>query len=394
MDFRFTEEQDAFRQDVRDFAAAELEAGAFEVSSKGLVAAKSIPFSKKMADRGWIGFTWPESYGGKNGGYVNKMIMLEELFRVQAPIGYHFLADRQVGPAIMKFGNDWQKSKFLPGIISADEGMMFCLLFSEPGAGSDLAGVTTRAEKDGDDYIINGQKVWTSEAHIADYGWMLARTDFDPALPGHRACSEFIIDMASPGITIRPIINMAGDHSFNEVFFDDVRIHKKHLVGTENAGFKQIMAQMDYERSGIERIMQNYPIYDRLLRYVLSMDEVDRTGEFYHWVRDSMAQLEIDFNGAKLLCYQVAWSIDQGTIPTSQAALCKAFCTQCEQRLNDVAMRIFGPASRIRDDVSWRPIDLDVTGCYLWAPSYTLQGGSVEVLKNIVAQRGLGLPRG
>lgn len=394
MNFRFTKEQNAFRQEVRDFATAELEAGAFEVGSKGLVAAKSIEFSRKMADRGWLGFTWPKSSGGKNGGYVNKMIMLEELFRVQAPIGYHFLADRQVGPAIIKFGNDWQKDTFLPGIIHAEEGMMFCLLFSEPDAGSDLAGVTTRAEKDGDHYIINGQKVWTSEAHIADYGWMLARTDFDFSLRGHRACSEFIIDMASPGITIRPIINMAGDHSFNEVFFDDVRIHKKYLVGAENAGFKQIMAQMDYERSGIERIMQNYPIYDRLLRHVLAMDEVDKAGEFYYWVRDSMAQIEIEFNVARLLCYQVAWSIDQGTIPSSQAALCKAFCTQCEQRLNDIAMRIFGPVSQIRDDVSWRPIDVDVTGCYLWAPSYTLQGGSVEVLKNIVAQRGLGLPRG
>jgi len=393
MDFRFTEEQGAFRQAVRDFVAAELEVGTFSVSSKGIVGTPDIGFSRKMAERGWIGFTWPESHGGKNRGYVNKMIMLEELYRYQAPIAYHFLADRQVGPAIIRFGNDWQKSKFLPAIIHAEEGMMFCLLFSEPDAGSDLAAVSTRAEKDGDDYVINGQKVWTSEAHLADYGWMLARTDFDPALSGHRACSEFIIDLKTPGITIRPLINMAGEHSFNEVFFDDVRIHKRYLVGEENAGFKQIMAQMDYERTGIERLMQNYPVYDRLMAHLRSMDEVEKSEERYSAIRDAMARLEIEFSAGRLLCYQTAWLIDQGTPPTSQAALCKAFCTQYEQRLNDVAMRVLGPASQIREDCPQRPIDLDVAGCYLWGPSYTLQGGSVEVLKNIVAQRGLGLPR-
>jgi len=393
MRFRFTAEQDAFRQKVRDFVMAELEAGAFTVSSRGLVATSDIEFSKKMADRGWIGFTWPESYGGRNGGYVSKMIMLEELYRVQAPIGYHFLADRQVGPALIKFGSDWQKETFLPGIIHADEGMMFCLLFSEPDAGSDLAAVTTRAEKDGDDYIINGQKVWTSEGHLADFGWMLARTDFDPSLPGHRACSEFIIDMHSPGITVRPIINMAGEHSFNEVFFDDVRIHKKYLVGVENAGFKQIMAQMDYERAGIERLMQNYPVYVQLVLHIREEADWEKGSAFHCWVRDSVAQLEIEFNAGRLLCYQTAWMIDQGTLPSSQAAVCKAFCTQYEQRLNDVAMRILGPASQIREEGPLRPLDVDLAGCYLWGPSYTLQGGSVEVLKNIVAQRGLGLPR-
>lgn len=393
MDFRFTEAQEAFRQEVRDFVMAELAAGSFEVSSKGLVATSDIDFSRKMAAKGWIGFTWPKSYGGREGGYVNKMIMLEELYKVQAPIGYHFLADRQVGPAIIKFGSDWQKKTFLPGIINAKEGMMFCLLFSEPDAGSDLAAVSTRAEKDGDHYIVNGQKVWTSEGHLADYGWMLARTDFNPELPGHRACSEFIVDMHTPGITIRPIINMAGEHSFNEVFFDDVKIHKKYMVGTENAGFKQIMAQMDYERAGIERLMQNYPVYDQLLKYIKNMAESEKQGNYYSWIRDTVAQLEIEYHVGRLLCYQIAWLIDRDNLPSSQAALCKAFCTQYEQRLNDVAMRIYGPASQIRDDVSWRPLDVDLAGCYLWAPSYTLQGGSVEVLKNIVAQRGLGLPR-
>ena len=394
MRFTFTPEQEAFQKEVREFVRAELEAGAFEITSTSLVGPISRDFSRKMADRGWIGITWPKQYGGREDTYVNKMIMLEEMFKVQAPLGYHFLADRQVGPALIKFGSDWQKEFFLPKILKAQDGASFCLLFSEPNAGSDLAAVATKAVKDGDDYILNGQKVWTSGGHESDYGWLLARTEFDSSVPRHRACSEFILDLKTPGVTVRPIINMAGAHSFNEVFFDNVRIPKKYLVGTENEGFKQIMAQMDYERAGIERLLQNYPVCDELKRYVGNIMITDQNREFYYRVRNAMAQLEIEYHIGRLLCYYTAWIVDQGGKPTSQAALCKAFCTQYEQRLNDLATQVLGPVSQIRSGVEWAPFNVDLAGCYLWGPSYTLQGGSVEVLKNIVAQRGLGLPRG
>jgi len=393
MDFRFTEEQEEFRKTVRDFVKSELKAANFEVTSMGLVAPPSIEFSRKMAQKGWIGLTWPVEYGGKAGSYVDKMIMLEELFKYQAPVGYHFLADRQVGPAIMHFGTDWQKAYFLPGIVKADDGMLFCLLFSEPDAGSDLAAVSTTARKDGDYYVLNGQKVWNSEAHEADFGWLLARTDLDESAPRHMSCSEFILDMTLPGITVRPIINMAGEHSFNEVFLDDVRVHEKYLVGTKNAGFKQIMAQMDYERAGIERLLQNYPIYSELMDHVRRLGPAEKSGDRYAWLKDQLARLEIDQHVGRLLCYYTAWMVDQGQKPTSQAAMCKAFCTQYEQRLNDLAMQIIGPASQIRQESAYSPFAVDLAGCYLWGPSYTLQGGSVEILKNIVALRGLGMPR-
>lgn len=393
MRFTITPEQEKFRQEVRDFLNAELKAGAFSTSaaSGGLIGGTSREFSLKMAERGWIGLTWPKKHGGQGRTYVEKMIMMEELFKFKAPIGYHFMADRQVGPALMNFGSDWQKEYFLPRIVKADEGASFCLLFSEPNAGSDLAAVSTKAEKDGDSYVINGQKVWTSEGHLADWGWLLAKTDFDPSVPKHKACSEFIVDLKAPGVTVRPIINIVGEHSFNEVFFDNVRVNRDYLVGKENDGFKQIMAQLDYERAGIERVTQNYTIYDRLTSYVKRMDKDDRGGGFYHWVRDSMAQLEIEFQIGRLLCYYTAWIIDQGKKPTSQAALCKAYCTQYEQRLNDLATRVLGPVSQIKQGAEWAPLDVDLASSYLWGPSYTLQGGSVEVLKNIVAQRGLGL---
>ncbi|MFO7964912.1 MAG: acyl-CoA dehydrogenase family protein [Desulfobacterales bacterium] len=392
MNLTFTEAQEKLRQDVRTFVEAEVAAKTFKVTSKAIVAEPNREFSRKMAKRGWIGLNWPKEYGGAGLGQVEKMILLEELFKYQAPVGYHFMAERQIGPALIKFGTEWQKKYYLPRILNADEGVMFCLLFSEPDAGSDLAAVSTTAVKDGDDYIINGQKVWTSEGHLSDCGWLLAKTNFDESLPKHRTCSEFIVDMKAPGVTIRPLINMAGEHSFNEVFFDNVRISSKFLVGQEDAGFKQIMAQMDYERSGIERLMQNYPVYSALRRFVAEIDRQTISDEEYDWIRDTMAQLEIEFNVGRLLCYNTAWIIDQGEKPTSRAAVSKAFCTRFEQRVNDAATQIGGLRSIIREG-DWMRFGVDAAACYLWGPSYTLQGGSMEVLKNIIAQRGLGLPR-
>jgi len=391
MRFVFTKEQDKFRREVKDFVAAEMAAGSFAADSAGLVARESREFSAKMAKLGWIGFTWPKEFFGQGRSYVDKMILNEELMKYQAPIGYHFLADRQIGPSLIKFGTPWQQETFLPRIIKGEA--QFCLLFSEPDAGSDLAGVSTTAVQEGDVFVINGQKIWTSEAHLSDYGWLLAKTEFDPSVPKHRACSEFIIDLKSPGVTIRPIINSAGVHSFNEVFFDNVRIEKRYLVGTKNQGFKQIMAQMDYERAGMERLLQNYPIFDLLKNHVQELGEDDKRGGFYAWVKDQMAQLEIEYNIGRLFVYKNAWSIDQGKQATIPAALTKAFCTQLEQRLNNIATQILGPVSQIRTGTEWAPFPVDLAACYLWGPSYTLQGGSTEILKNIIAQRGLKLPR-
>ena len=393
MRFWFTEEQEKFRQGIRDFLQAELKAGTFVAKSGGLAEGSNQAFSRKMAERGWIGMTWPKQYGGQGRTYVDKVILNEEIFKVQAPVAYHFLADRQIGPSIIHFGSEWQKEYFLPRFVKAEDHLKFCLLFSEPNAGSDLVNVATSAMKDGDAYIIRGQKVWTSGGHQSDYGWLLARTCFDPKVPRHESCSQFILDLRLPGVTVRPIINMAGRHTFNEVFFDDVRVEKRFMVGPENDAFKQIMAQMDYERAGMERLLQNYPVYMKLLTHVQEMKKTRKGDPFYEWVKDAVAQLEIEFNIGRLLCYYTAWTIDIGRKPTSEAALTKAYCNQYEQRLNDLATRVLGPASQIRGGSPWSPYDGEIGDCYLWSPSYTLQGGSVEVLKNIVALRRLGMPR-
>jgi len=393
MRFQFTPAQEAFRKEVVSFLEAEKAADDTPWKSYELIGDASIEFSRKLAKKNWIGITWPKAYGGRELGYVDKCIVSEEMCRFQAPIGFHFLGERQVGPALIKFGTDWQKEYFLPRITAAEEKSSFCLLFSEPDAGSDLAACSTTAILDGDHYIVNGQKTWNSGAHHANWGWLLAKTDTDEKTPKHMAFSEFMVDLTLPGVTIKPITNMAGEHSFNEVFFDNVAIHKKYLVGKENMGFKQIMAQIDYERSGPERLLQNLPVYEQTIAYIRKMDAASKDPAYYAWIRDAAAQLEIEISIGRLMCYQTAWIIDQKKPATIQAAMGKAFCTQVAKRLNDVATRIIGRTSQIMSGSDWAPLETDVARCFLWGPSYTLQGGSVEVLKNIVAQRGLGLPR-
>ncbi len=393
MKFRFNREQEKLRQDVVEFIREEIEAGTFVPEGYNLVGGPNREFSRKMSKKGWIGITWPKKYGGQELGYMEKMIIYEELYKVRAPVGFHFANDRQIGPAIIAFGSDWQKEYFLPRFIKAEDGFTFCLLFSEPDAGSDLAAVSTTAVKAGDHYIVNGQKVWTSGGERADYGWMLAKTNLDPKTNRYATCSEFIVNMKTPGITIRPIRNMTGDSHFAEVFFDDAKIPEQNLVGQENAGFLQIMAQVDHERAGLERLMQNYMVYKRLKSYISEDLKEEKDAAFVQWVRDAFAHIEIDFNVGRLLCYYTAWMLDQKQNPSSQAALCKAFCTQYEQRLNDVATKVLGPLSLIRRKCPFALFGGDMAESYLWGPSYTLQGGSVEVLKNIVAFRGIGLPR-
>lgn len=388
MNFGFTEEQRKFRQEVRDFLEKEKANGSIGARGGGMLEGRSPEFSKKVAERGWIGMTWPKQYGGQGRSYVDRAIMMEEFLRYQAPISYHFLGDRQVGPALIHFANDELKNEYLPQIRAGE--LSFCLLFSEPDAGSDLVSAKTSAREDGDYYVINGQKVWTSGGHLAELGWLLARTD--PQAPKRKGLSEFIIDMKTPGITIRPLINIAGAHSFNEVFFDEVRIPKRNLVGEKNRGFYQIMAQMDYERAGLERLMQNYPLYVDILDYVKKTSRNGLPLKNDSRIKHSLAQVEIEYNVGRLFCYYVAWVLDQGRIPNLEAAMCKAYCTQYEKRLSDLATRILGPAGQLMPESYGAPLNGLAAECYLWSPSYTIQGGSVEVLKNIVATRGLGLP--
>jgi len=389
MDFKLTEKQQQFREEVRDFLKAEMAKRIDSFGSIHLAGALSREFSKEVSRKGWIGLAWPKEHGGQGLGYTDRIIMLEEMFRVAAPIAYHYMADRQVGPGLIHFGSDYLKREFLPKILNADAS--FCLLFSEPEAGSDLANCKTTAVEEGDHFIINGQKTWTSGGHYAECGWMLARTNFDPNISKYNSFSEIIVDMKTPGVTIRPIINMVGAHAFNEVFFDNVRVGKEYLVGKRDNGFRQIMTNLDYERSDMVRLMQNYRVKESLLEYVKTTRRDGQPLAKDPLIRDTIAKLEVEYEVARLFVYYVAFLLDQGKIPTFEAAMGKTICTLFEAKLADVATTLMGLPGILMPGSPEALFDGVVGESYLWSPSYTLQGGTVEVLKNIIAQRGLKL---
>jgi len=295
------------------------------------------------------------------------------------------LGDRQMGPSILRYGTPEQKRKFLPGIISGD--IVFCIGMSEPGAGSDLAGLQTKAVDDGDAYVLSGHKIWTSFAHLADYCYLVARTN--PDVPKHKGISEFLVDMRTPGITIKPIVDMTGAHHFNEVFFDQVRIPKDCLVGEKDHGWYQIASQLDYERSGIERLMSNYPILGAITHYVQETGQIQR-----ELVRHRLAQLHIEFTMGRFLVYKVAWLLTQGVVPNAESAAAKAYCTEFEQRLAQAASELMGGYGQLLPGSHRARLHGRIARAYLYAPAYTIQGGTSTILRNIIATRGLGLPPG
>ncbi len=385
MDFRFTPEQEALRREVREFLEEEIRKGTFKPRSDGWICGYSPEFSRKLGERGWIGMTWPKEYGGGGRTYVERLIVTEELLRYGAPTAYHWFADRQIGPTLLAYGTEEQKRYFLPRMAKGEIGVAVGM--SEPEAGSDLASIRTRAIETDKGFIINGQKIWTSGAHCFDYIYLVAVTD--PQGPRYKNISEFLIDFSLPGITVRPLIDLTGEHHFNEVFFDDVLVPKDALIGKKNEGWKQIMEQLDYERSGIERLMSNYPAFEFLISHC------KETGKSKNPViRNKLAQLRIEFEVGRMLIYRVAWLLDQGKIPNYEAAMAKFFATDFEKRLAAFAMDVLGPLGQLKEGSKWWKEGFGlITGSYFFSPGYTIQGGTSEILRNIVALRGLGLSR-
>ncbi|HEX2563626.1 MAG TPA: acyl-CoA dehydrogenase family protein, partial [Acidimicrobiales bacterium] len=215
-------------------------------------------FAEELGARGWLGMTWPVEHGGGGRPVLERFVVFEALINVGAPIAAAWFADRQMGPTLLQFGTDEQRERWLPGIIEGTS--MWCIGMSEPDAGSNVAGIRTRAERDGDTWVVNGQKIWTSGALDADWCYLIARTDPD-ARP-HEGLSEFVVDMRSPGVSVKPIVDMTGSRHFCEVFFEDVRVPAGSMVGALNGSFRQVMRQMEHERGGIDRLRSNRRLYD------------------------------------------------------------------------------------------------------------------------------------
>ena len=400
MNFRFTSEEESFRAEVREFLE-EVLTPEFRKSLEGRTWSKE--FTMKMGARGWLSLSWPKEYGGQERSHMEQLIFNEEMARYRAPIEWHRRASQQHGFAIMLFGTEEQKKHFIPKIASGELSIANCM--SEPEAGSDLANVLTRAERDGDDYILNGQKRWTSGAHYSDYGWLLAKTDSGPSR--HRNLSLFLVDLHSPGIEIRPVPdlrNLAGSNieRTNEIFLTDVRVPGICLIGGENRGWYVNATLMDFERSGIEQVVMNEASLEVLIDYLKDREQKEGPSDRLTVLKHKLVQLKVESDISRLLSYRIAWMQSRGEIPNYQTSMAKLFKTELARRIAVLGMEILGPVGRLVPgdesdpdaDPKLAAVHREITRLFLRAPSATIAQGTSEIHRNIIARRGLDLPRG
>lgn len=389
MDFRFSPEEEAFREEIRAFCRAELPADWGHAAYNDREDAPrelgeiSRGFQKKLSERGWLTLAWPKEHGGLGAGPMQQLVYNEEMSALRAP-GFGGMGVAMVGPTLMLHGTDDQRQHFL-GPISRGE-LSWCQGFSEPGSGSDLASLQTKAVADGDDFVVNGQKIWTSGAHRADYCILLARTDAEA--PKHKGISYFLLDMKTPGITITPLTNMLGSEAFNQMFLDNVRIPRANLVGEENRGWYVATTTLDFERSGIQRIVFAETLLDDLIAWAKKSRTMARDA-----VRHKLAELKIEFAVGRLLSYRIAWMQGQGLVPNAEASVGKLFSTELQSRFAVSALSLLGSAGALTRSSPLAPADGRFASYYLAAVSYTIAAGTSEVQRNIIAQRGLGMPR-
>ena len=403
MDFHDSPEEATFRREVRDFLAAE-QPPSFasrqddEGAGGGIDRYGLYPeWTKKLAARGWVAPAWPKEYGGAGLTVMQQFIFNEEMAKARAPrpggVGVNY-----TGPTIIVHGSEEQKRHHLAVILSGDT--IWCQGFSEPEAGSDLASLQTRAVKDGDDYVINGQKIWTSGAQFAHRMILLARTD--PEAPKHKGISYFLLDMKSPGVTVRPLVNMANTTGFNEVFFEDVRVPKKDLLGEENRGWYYATTTLDFERSSIGAAMAQVNAVEDLVQFV--RERSDGNGErLESSVKTELADRVVETEAARLLSLRVASLQARGSVPNYEASIAKLYASELSQRVSQTGLRLIGLYGLLNRDRAagpkaaanrWAPLRGTLLRAYVWSPAITIAGGTSEIQRAIIAIRGLGLPRG
>ena len=392
MEFRFTSEEERFRSEIREFLRRELPADWAGVGALGEAGGESWEFlrsfQKKLAERRWLTLGWPKEHGGLAASHMMQVIYNEETSYFRAPTQLGVGPDR-VGPTIILYGTDEQKRHHLPGIMAGET--VWCQGFSEPGAGSDLASLQTTAVPDGDYFVINGQKIWTSLANRADWCILLARTD--PEAPKHKGISYLLLDMKTPGVEVRPLVDMLGRNTFNEVFFDNARIPRDCLVGELNRGWYVAAATLDFERSGINRVVMGIRMHEELVEYAAEagadggrlLDDIR--------VRQKLAELAIEFQAGRLLAYRIASMQEKGQIPNAEASMSKLYGTELQQRLAEAGIETLGLGGQIEPGSKGASLQGQAEQFYLLASALTVAAGTSEIQRNIIATRGLGLPR-
>ncbi len=390
MDYRFTAEQEKFRTEIRSFLKQELrpedEQGDEVGSDEAWDFARA--FQKKLAAKNWLVPHWPKEYGGSDLGIMDQVVMKEEMSYNRAPLT-DFFGINMLGPVLMMYGSDEQKKEHLPGIASAE--LTWSQGYSEPGSGSDLASLQTRAVRDGDDYVINGQKIWNSNAHRADWMFLLARTD--PDAPKHKGITFFLTPTSAPGFSTRPLINMANTHYFNETFFEDLRIPARNIVGEENRGWYVGAALLDFERSGIGNSAQARRSIDDLIAYV--RDPGNGNGNESGTAKHLLAELVIESEVGRFLSYRVASMQARGEVPNAEASMAKVYLSELAHRVYNAGTKVLGMYGPLQpESAKWARLKGSFGANYMVSLGGLIAGGTSEIQRNIIAQRGLGLSRG
>lgn len=403
MEFKDSTEEAVWRQEIRQFIKDELPDDLKPENIEQRRAPGEIfaggeamkQWTKRLAAHKWIAPAWPQEYGGAGLSVMEQFVFNEEMAEARAPRPGG-IATGFAGPTLIVHGTEEQKKQHLPEILTGET--IWCQGYSEPGAGSDLASLQTRAVADGDDFVVNGQKIWTSGAHVSK--WMILLTRTDPAAPKHRGITYFIVDMKAPGITIRPLVNMASSHEFNEVFFDNVRVPRANMIGEENRGWYLAQTTLSFERSNIgSAVGQRQTVQDLINFAREAVPSGKSTLGHNQAVHGELADRYIEAQAALMLSYKIiSMQAKEGVPPGHEASVAKLFSTELNQRIARTGMKmlgLYGQLGRQQSDAArkWLGLRGRIEYTYLRSTANTIEGGTSEIQRNIIATRGLGLPR-
>jgi alkylation response protein AidB-like acyl-CoA dehydrogenase len=393
MDFKFSADDEAFRAELRSWLDANLPGRERGEHAEGAFSDENpshwqrrVAWHKKMHGGGWVGISWPKEYGGRGATLTQQLVYGEEMSRAHAPALVNQLGTMLVGPTLIQWGTEEQKKRYVPKILSADE--IWCQGYSEPNSGSDVASLQTRAVEDGDYFVVNGQKVWTSDAHHADMCILLVRTD--PDAPKHKGISYILVDMHSPGITVRPLTQMTGERGFNEVFFEDVRVPKKNVVGEKNNGWLVALTSLLYARRSRG--------LDNNIGELVDLAKTVRRNGRAAWedddVRQQIAQFACEVSALRLLNLRQLTRQLKGLPPGPESSIVKVVTTEINLGINRFATELLGAYSQIELDAPFAIAEGRWLYRMLASRGLTIAAGSSEIQRNIIGERVLGLPKG
>ena len=389
MDFRDSPAEAAFRDEVRTWLAENL-TSEFAPLTGGRGVDRdaywdlALTWERKLGEAGWIGLSWPKAYGGRGASFAEQVIFSTEYAKADAPIRIGFFGEGLLGPTLVDYGTEEQKRRFLPPILSATE--LWCQGYSEPNAGSDLASVQTRGVLDGDVWVINGQKVWTTFAHHADWCFVVTRTN--PAAPPHQGISYLLVPMDQPGVTVRPLRQPTGTSEFNEVFFDDARTPADMVVGEVNGGWKVAMATLGFERG--TAFLGQQIAFERELWQLVDVARKVGAADDPH-IRQRLAEA---YAGVKIMGYsgmRMVTALARTGKVGPEASIGKLYWSTWHRNLGELAMEVLGPAGQVYSGEGYQLDDFQHT--FLFSRAETIYAGSSEIQKNIIGERVLGLPR-